>query len=367
MADDGFPADHRLTLRVTETWLLLLVITVGSGLAVGLVLYGVLGWPWWVGLGAPLLAAVLVYALDGRSMVLPKGLEVVDVDAGREPDLHAAMDRLCALAGIRPPKLKVIEAQWANALAFKLPWRRPTVAVTRGLLERCDGEQLDAVLAHELAHLAHRDASAMTVAAYLSTSVALVPVLVLAPLMAIESPLCWVARQCGWRWVPASSGEDADAVEVRSAPAGRRVLLTATVMPVVTVLRVALYVVLFGLAIFLVPIMLALMIPGAATAARLGRYRELAADRAASALTGRPAALAAALTALGGEGTAIPRKDLRELSALSAVSIVALPRYVDQDGKPRPPGAVDRVLATHPSLPSRLEQLAGLSRALAER
>jgi len=84
----------------------------------------------------------------------------------------------------------------------------------------------------------------------------------------------------------------------------------------------------------------------------LSRYRELAADRAAALLTGRPSVLAAALTKLSGEMAQIPTQDLRQAEPFNAFFFA--PALA-------PGFSLSSVFSTHPSLAQRLEQLAELS------
>ncbi|WP_267901706.1 M48 family metalloprotease [Jiangella rhizosphaerae] len=276
--------------------------------------------------------------------------------------LLAAADRLCALAAMDRPKLKIIDVAWPNAIALRLPGRKPTVAVTRGLLDRSDDERLDAVLAHELAHIAHRDAAAMTVALALSTSLALAPMAILAPIMALEVPLCRAARWCGRRpWKPATEDDDFPMPPPRQEVP---VVLAVIVVPPLLAARTLVFVLLLGLGLVLVPPMLILALPAAGIIARLGRYRELAADRGAAELTGQPAALAAALTALEAGGPAIPTKDLRELRTMASMTIVALPKDAKDTGTDTVSRLLDRMMASHPPLAARLDRLAALSRGL---
>lgn len=360
MAGTGFPPDTRLTVRIAETWLLVLLLAFGYATLLGLLVQWLAGWPWWLALFAPLAGGALVYAIEGGT-VLPRRLPVADPDPAADHRLLAAVDRLCALAAMDRPKLKVIDVAWPNAIALRLPGRKPTVAVTRGLLDRSDDERLDAVLAHELAHIAHRDAAAMTVALALSTSLALAPMAVLAPIMALEVPLCRAARWCGRAWKPATEDDDFPMPPPRpDVP----LLLAAAVLPLLVLARTAAFLLLLGLGLVLLPPMLILALPAAGIIARLGRYRELAADRGAAELTGQPAALAAALTALEADGPAIPTKDLRELRTMASMTIVALPKDTKDTGTDAFSRLLDRMMASHPPLADRLDRLAALSRDL---
>ncbi|WP_053202310.1 M48 family metalloprotease [Jiangella muralis] len=360
MAGTGFPPDTRLTYRIAETWLLVLLLAFGYATLLGLLVQWLAGWPWWLALFAPLVGGALVYAIEGGT-VLPRRLPTADPDPVADQRLFAAVDRLCALAAMDRPKLKVIDVAWPNAIALRLPGRKPTIAVTRGLLDRSDDERLDAVLAHELAHIAHRDAAAMTVALALSTSLALAPMAVLAPVMALEVPLCRAARWCGRLWKPATEDDD---FPMQPARPGVPVVLAAVVVPLLVLARTVAFLLLLGLGLVLLPPMLILALPAAGIIARLGRYRELAADRGAAELTGQPAALAAALTALEAGGPAIPAKDLRELRTMASMTIVALPKDAKDAGTDAFSRLLDRMMASHPPLAARLEPLAELSREL---
>jgi heat shock protein HtpX len=76
------------------------------------------------------------------------------------PELHGTLDRLCGLAGIVKPRVLIADAKLPNALAIG-----GELCVTRRLLERLTPGELEAVLAHELGHLAHRDGTVLEYAA----------------------------------------------------------------------------------------------------------------------------------------------------------------------------------------------------------
>ena len=84
----------------------------------------------------------------------------------------------------------------------------------------------------------------------------------------------------------------------------------------------------------------------------LSRYRELSADRAAALLTGRPSALASALTKVSGEIARIPTKDLRSAQAFNAFF------FTPAFGKGY---SVSSLFSTHPPLEQRLAQLSEIS------
>jgi len=83
----------------------------------------------------------------------------------------------------------------------------------------------------------------------------------------------------------------------------------------------------------------------------LSRYRELCADRSGAYLTGKPSALASALTKISGEMARIPSRDLREAQAFNAFFFA--PALNSQ--------SFTALFATHPPLEQRLEQLSRIS------
>jgi heat shock protein HtpX len=78
------------------------------------------------------------------------------------PDVRALVDRLSGLADLQPPEVVVLETDFPNAYTAT----GQTLVVTRGLLRELDGDELAAVVAHELAHVAHRDALVMAIVSY---------------------------------------------------------------------------------------------------------------------------------------------------------------------------------------------------------
>ena len=78
------------------------------------------------------------------------------------PWLHEALERLSAKSGIRKPKLMISDIDVPNAFAYGSPLTGNRVAVTRGLLELLDRDEVEAVIGHEIGHLRHRDVQIMT-------------------------------------------------------------------------------------------------------------------------------------------------------------------------------------------------------------
>ncbi|MEM3030924.1 MAG: M48 family metalloprotease [Candidatus Micrarchaeia archaeon] len=90
-----------------------------------------------------------------------------EVSEHEAPRLHAMVGRLAALAGVPKPKLLVVRNPTPNAFAFGRTQASSYVAVHTGLLERLGEKEVEAVLAHEIGHIKHRDVLVMTVASAL--------------------------------------------------------------------------------------------------------------------------------------------------------------------------------------------------------
>src|SRR3954447_21971483 len=84
---------------------------------------------------------------------------------GQEPALQAIVDRLCVAADLQRPEIAVDEERQPNSWIVDAPGRVPRLHVTRGLLDLLEPAELEAVVAHELSHVVHHDASVMTIVA----------------------------------------------------------------------------------------------------------------------------------------------------------------------------------------------------------
>lgn len=177
----------------------------------------------------------------------------VEVGPDEQPELHAIVERLCVVADLPKPQIALDGEEHPNSWVVSLGRGRARLHVTRALLERLDAHQLEAVIAHELAHVAHRDATVMTI---------------------VGGPA---------------------AVLLGGGMRGSRI----------------------GVFPFNAGAVLALAIGWVASlgSLALSRYREFAADAGAVALTGNPAALASALMAVSDGVRKLPSRDLRDAVA----------------------------------------------------
>lgn len=120
-----------------------------GGLLMGLVFAGVMN------IGAYWFSDKIALASSGARPVSPQS----------EPELHALVRDLAERAGLPMPKVYLIPEATPNAFATGRSPEKAAVAVTAGLLQMLDKNELRGVLAHELAHVQNRDTLIMTVAA----------------------------------------------------------------------------------------------------------------------------------------------------------------------------------------------------------
>jgi heat shock protein HtpX len=116
----------------------------------------------WFFLAGGLALAGVMHWLHGDDLVL-RTARARHVERAQEPGLHRLVDRVAAAADQPPPRLALIRSWAPNALAAGMTPARATIAVTTELVRRLDERELEAVIAHELAHLANRDGIVMTI------------------------------------------------------------------------------------------------------------------------------------------------------------------------------------------------------------
>ncbi len=87
----------------------------------------------------------------------------VEVSRQSDPELHHLLEVLCISRGVPMPRLNIIETHARNAFASGVSQRSFSITVTRGLLQSLPKDEVEAVLAHELAHILNRDVRLLTV------------------------------------------------------------------------------------------------------------------------------------------------------------------------------------------------------------
>src|SRR6266516_6419311 len=108
--------------------------------------------------------AALQYWTSDKLALAAAGAKIVSREEA--PELHAIVERLCALADLPKPRIAIVDTDMPNAFATGRSPKHAAVAVTTGLMRRLPPQEIEAVLAHELSHIANRDVLIMTVASF---------------------------------------------------------------------------------------------------------------------------------------------------------------------------------------------------------
>ena len=303
----NIPNDHGLTIRMFTTGLLLVLLygaVIGLLIAVGISYVVVL-----------VFAAALLfvqYWFSDKIALFGMGGHLVTPEEA--PQLHGVIDRLCALADMKKPRVAIADTDVPNAFATGRSPNNAVVCATTGLMRRLDESELEAVLAHELSHVAHRDVAVMTIASFLGMVAGMVTRIML-----------WTGLMGGF-----GGGDNQN-----DNQGGDN---TALVELGVLAVSVVVYAISFLLTM------------------ALSRYRELAADRSGALLTGRPSALASALVKVTGDLARIPTRDLRASESFNASYFTPA---IAKNGV-----SLSTIFSTHPSLDQRLAQLAKIESEL---
>jgi heat shock protein HtpX len=130
------------------------------------------------GTAGALIALVIAIATNGYAFWNSDRLALAAhkaraISADAEPGLHRLVEGLARRAGLPMPQLYVIEQDQPNAFATGRSPERAAVAVTTGLMRQLNREELAGVVAHELAHIKHRDTLIMTVAATVAGAISM--------------------------------------------------------------------------------------------------------------------------------------------------------------------------------------------------
>jgi heat shock protein HtpX len=231
------------------------------------------------------------------------------------PQLHGVVDRLCAMADMPKPQVAIADVDMPNAFATGRDQKHAVVCVTTGILRRLNEPELEAVLAHELSHVAHRDVAVMTIASFLG---------ILAGLL--TRVLLYAGLFGGFGGGGGNRGRGGGG---GGGGGGQLAILELGML-------------LFSAVIYAISFLLI---------RTLSRYRELAADRSGAILIGQPRLLAQALVKVTGEMSRVPTRDLRSAEHFNAFFFApAFAKGV----------SLSTLFSTHPTLERRLQQLTEL-------
>jgi heat shock protein HtpX len=231
------------------------------------------------------------------------GMGAKEVSPEEAPELHAMVERLAQHSGIPKPKVAISKLPIPNAFATGRSPKHAVVAVTQGLLQRLEANEVEAVLGHEITHVINRDVAVMTLASFF----AMVAFFVMR--------MFFFTGLFGGR--DDRDGGGASAIWL---------------------------VYLVSMLVYFISHLLILA---------LGRYRELAADRGGAYVTHHPRDLASALVKISGDMENVPDGAKKRLETMNAFFIV--------------PTNLRELFSTHPSLERRLEQLERISLELEPR
>jgi heat shock protein HtpX len=252
------------------------------------------------------LAAVQYWTSD-RLALAASGAKIVSAE--QAPDLHAMVERLCAMADLPKPRIAVIPSDVPNAFATGRSPKHAAVAVTEGLWRRLEPREVEAVLAHELSHIANRDVLIMTLASFFAMLAAMIT--------------RWGLYFGMWGGGGFGGGRRDNNNQVP-------VWLIVFAVSVIT----------YALSFILIR--------------TISRYREYAADRGSALITGAPENLMSALQKIASGITTIPQRDLREVQGMNAFFIVPT-NWRQQVGE---------LFMDHPPMEKRLAALAAIAREM---
>jgi heat shock protein HtpX len=263
----------------------------------------------YVGLGAipiAVIAGVMILAqwyFSDKIVLWSTGAKIVSRE--QFPELHDLVERIVARNNLPKPRIAVINTQMPNAFATGKTPKSSIVAVTTGLMDQLETEELEGVVAHELAHIKNRDVLVLTLASLFST-------------------MAWYLMRFsmfGGMYGGYGGGRGRG-----SAGGMALVQLVAIITWFVSFLIIR----------------------------AISRYREFVADKDGALMTGKPSKLASALLKISGTMKRMPTKDLREVEGMNAFFIVPA---LSGD-------AFASLFSTHPPVDQRIKKLMEMEAAM---
>jgi heat shock protein HtpX len=256
------------------------------------------------------IAGIMILAqwyFSDRIVLWSTGAKIVSRE--QFPELHDLIERIVARNNLSKPRIAVVNTRMPNAFATGKTPKSSIVAVTTGLMDQLDNEELEGVIAHELAHIKNRDVLILTLAS-------------------IFSMIAWYLMRFGMYGAMFGGGGG-------SGGYGRRGNEGAAM------LLILLIAIITWIASFLI-------------IRAISRYREYVADRDGALITGKPSKLASALLKISGTMKRIPTRDLREVEGMNAFFIIPA---LSGD-------ALTNLFSTHPSVDQRVKKLMEMEAAM---
>src|SRR5579864_7697373 len=240
----------------------------------------------------------LQYYYSDRLILMSLGAR--EVSEQEAPELHQIISRLAQTSGIPKPRVAMIDTPVPNALATGRDPNHALVAVTTGITRQLNEPELEAVIAHELSHVIHRDMRVMAMASFFAT---------------VASFIVQMGMWGGFYGGGYGGRRD-------SRDSGNAFIFVFLVSAAVWAISFVLI-------------------------RTLSRYREYAADRGSAIITQQPSNLASALLKISGTMQRIPDRDLRQVEAANSLMLFPVAHR----------GSLSEIFSTHPSLEHRLARL----------
>jgi heat shock protein HtpX len=306
MQRKNFGRDRGLSLRMLLTGGLLGLLYV----VFGVVLFSLFNGSIFLMLVIVIGLAFFQYYTSDKIALAASGAKVVSAEEA--PELHAMVERLCAMANLPKPRIAVVDSDVPNAFATGRNPKHAAVAVTTGLWRRLEPQEIEAVLGHELSHIANRDVLVMTVASFF------------AMLAALLTRFGLYAGMFGG--FGGGYGGNRGGGNNNQTPVWLIVLLVSIVVYAISWVLIR----------------------------TISRYREYAADRGSAIITGAPENLMSALQKISSNITQIPQRDLREVQGMNAFFIIPTNWKTN----------MSEWMMDHPPLEKRLAALSEIAREM---
>ena len=284
--DTRWKADSGLNARMVSSFVILGILYI---IFLGILHYLGVGY-----IPLAIIASAMILAqwyFSDKIVLWSSGATIVSKE--QYPRLHEIVDRLSADNGIPKPKVAIVNSTVPNAFATGKSPKSSLVAVTSGILDLLDDDELEAVIGHELSHVRSRDVLVLTLAS-------------------VFSMVAWYLVQFGFFGGLQGRGRN-------SSGGTAIVILVALITWVVSFLIIR----------------------------AISRYREYSADRSGAIMTGKPDKLASALLKISGKMGNIPTKELENVQKLNAFFIIPA-----LSGS-----SIANLFSTHPPVEKRVQKL----------